>query len=151
MKRSLYVNYEESVWTQTCFRLDIHTITVITPNTSSDLVLWPDQWNNRSVGRNSSCCHDSAGIECCWIRWAQNSYPLDWKCDGRNNFMEFMKIIRITLKESGSSLWSQPIEQYPASLLMQTCEKLALWPRRCKMRSKKVRAGKTRKDEGLTV
>ena len=35
--------------------------------------------------------------------------------------MEFMKIIRITLKESGSSLWSQPIEQYPVSRLMQTC------------------------------
>ena len=73
---------------------------------------------------------------------------IDWKCDGRNNFMEFMKIIRITLKESGSSLWSQPIEQYPASRLMQTCGKLALWPRRCKMRSKtkweQAKQGKTK-------
>ena len=73
---------------------------------------------------------------------------IDWKCDGRNNFMEFMKIIRITLKESGSSLWSQPIEQYPASRLMQTCGKLPLWPRRCKMRSKtkweQAKQGKTK-------
>ena len=73
---------------------------------------------------------------------------IDWKCDGRNNFMEFMKIIRITLKESGSSLWSQPIEQYPTSRLMQTCGKLALWPRRCKMRSKtkweQAKQGKTK-------
>ena len=54
----------------------IHTITVITPNTCSDLVLWPDQWNNRSIGKNSLCCHDSAEIKCCWLHLALNWYSL---------------------------------------------------------------------------